>query len=200
LGPDAKPPTPPPPGLDKPDLPEGQPTGVPGATGGKGGKSGPSGPGTRPPAPQRGKLRSYVVKDPTPSDREPDPAKIKQRGAIANAGVAKVIAYETEAKRAPKEMPPQHPGYDIESHNGSGEIERYIEVKSISGYWGTEGVGLTSTEFSKARDLGDLYWLYVVERADQPDARIYCIQNPACKVDQFLYDDGWQQAAENANQ
>jgi len=195
LGPDAKPPTPPPPGLDKPDLPEGQPTGVPGATGGKGGKSGPSGPGTRPPAPQRGKLRSYVVKNPTPSECEPDPAKVKQRGAIANAGVAKVVAYETEAKRNPKEMPPQHPGYDIESHNASGEVERFIEVKSISGYWGTEGVGLTSPEFFKACELGDRYWLYVVERADQPDARIYCIQNPARKVDQFLYDDGWQQAA-----
>ena len=92
-------------------------------------------------------------------------------------------------------MPPQHRGYDIESQNGPGKIERFIEVKSISGYWGTEGVGLTSPEFFKAVELGELYWLYVVERADQPDARIFCIQNPALKVDQFFYDDGWQAAA-----
>ena len=201
LGPGATPPTPPPTELDKTDQPAGQPpagapgSGTSGGSGGSGGSSGTSGSGTRPPPPRRGKLRSYVVKDSTPSDREADPAKAKARSAIANAGVAKVMAYETKAQRVPKEMPPQNPGYDIESREGSGAIARYIEVKSISGYWGTEGVGLTSTEFSKAQKEGGDYWLYVVERADQPDARIYCIPNPALKVDQFLYDDGWQAAA-----
>jgi hypothetical protein len=93
-------------------------------------------------------------------------------------------------------MPKNHPGYDIESRDTSGEIERYIEVKSRSGLWGDDGVGLTSTQFSKARELGEQYWLYVVENAAQPDAQIYRIQNPAGKVEQFLYDAGWQDTAE----
>ena len=81
----------PPPGLEKPNLPEGQPTGGSGTTEGTGRKSGPSGSGPRPPAPRRGKLRSYVVKDPTPPEGETDPTKARQRSVIASAGVAKVM-------------------------------------------------------------------------------------------------------------
>jgi hypothetical protein len=62
--------------------------------------------------------------------------------------------------------------------------------------WDACGVGLTYPEFEKAQDLGDKYWLYIVERADESDANIYQIQNPALKVDQFMYDDGWSQAAD----
>lgn len=93
--------------------------------------------------------------------------------------------------------PPHHKGYDIESRDAASEIARYIEVKSISGRWDTRGVGVTCPEFEKAQQLGDKFWLYVVERADQPEARIYRIQDPARRVDQFMYDDGWSEAAES---
>ena len=57
---------------------------------------------------------------------------------------------------------------------------------------------LTPKEFSEAKRLGALYWLYVVERALEraPIAKIHFIQDPAGKVDEFRYDSGWQQAAE----
>ena len=142
LGPGA---APPPTELDKTDQPAGQP--LAGTSGGSGGASRTSGSGNRPPPPRRGKLRSYVVKDSTPSDRDPDPAKARARSALAAAGVAKVMAYETKAQRFPKEMPPQNPGYDIESCDGSGCYRSLHRSKNpFSGYWGTEGVGLTSTE------------------------------------------------------
>jgi hypothetical protein len=162
-------------------------------TGGAGAQNAP-----RPRAPRRGKLRSYVVRDTTPPDGESDSGKVADRAAIDEAGIAKVVAFEQAEphKRQPKVMPKNHPGYDIESRDTSGEIERYIEVKSRSGLWGDDGVGLTSTQFSKARELGEQYWLYVVENAAQPDAQIYRIQNPAGKVEQFLYDAGWQDTAE----
>ena len=156
---------------------------------------GSAGGGSNTPQPRRGKLRSYVVKDPTPSDDAPDTSQQEQRLAVGEAGVAKVADFERGLGCDPKIMPHQHPGYDIESRDpASGTILRYIEVKSLSGSWGEDGVGLTATEFLKAQELGDIYWLYVVENAEQPDARIHCIQNPAGKVDQFLYDNGWQQA------
>jgi hypothetical protein len=40
--------------------------------------------------------------------------------------------------------------------------------------------------------------LYVVERATSDDYRIYPIQDPANRVNQYLFDDGWQALAENA--
>jgi hypothetical protein len=136
------------------------------------------------------------VKDSTPSDDPPDSERAARRAALSEAGVARVKAFEKAANRDPKAMPTTFPGYDIESRDQSGEIARYIEVKSLSGLWGQEGVGLTSTEFAKARELGSRYWLYVVEQADTSDARIHRVQDPASKVDQYLYDDGWQEEGE----
>jgi hypothetical protein len=72
-----------------------------------------------------------------------------------------------------------------------------LKRQSISGRWDTRGVGVTYPEFEKAQQLGDKFWLYVVERADQPEARIYRIQDQARKVDQFICDDGWSEAAES---
>jgi hypothetical protein len=149
--------------------------------------------GQRPP--RRGRLRTYVIKDPTPSDGPPDTKGHQERSAVGAAGIAKVVEFERALGCDPKVMPHHNPGYDIESRDpASGTILRYIEVKSLSGLWGQDGVGLTTTEFLKAQEMGDLFWLYVVEHAQQPDGRIHCIQNPAGKVDQYFYDDGWQQA------
>lgn len=142
----------------------------------------------------RGKLRSYVVKNPTTTDESHDSERQGRRDTVGAAGVAKVMEFERTLGCIPTEMPFFNEGYDIVSRDAAGNILRYIEVKSTSGLWGQDGVGLSYPQFVKAQELGDLCWLYVVENAEQPDARIYCIQSPASKVDQFLYDDGWQQA------
>jgi hypothetical protein len=103
---------------------------------------------------------------------------------------------ERKRGRIPKEMPPKHPGYDVESCTPAGAIERYIEVKGKAGDWDSLGVGLTRRQFSTATELKASYWLYVVERAESEDYKIYRIQDPATRVDQFLYDEGWEQVAE----
>lgn len=204
LGPGASS-TPPPSELNKSELPAGTRPGGSGAGGGPDGNGRPGGRrriggGSRPHTGQRGtrrgKLRSYVVHDGTPNDTPPDPEAAQCRSALAEAGIAKVVAYEQSCERKPDVKPHFHKGYDIESRDAAGEIVRYIEVKSMSGLWDECGVGLTYPEFEKAQQLGDKYWLYVVERADQSDTGIYPIQNPALKVDQFMYDDGWSEAAE----
>jgi hypothetical protein len=200
LGPNTPPPTPPPPGLDRPDMT---------ATGGSTGSAGSAGAtqsgsrtssGTRQTGPQqrrkRGRLRTYVIKNDEPDDTPPDTGAAQRRSELDEAGIAKVVAFEQAASRQPDVKPPKHPGFDIESRDANGAVLRFIEVKSLSGDWGSDGVGLTKTQFEKAREVGDRYWLYVVERADKSDAQIHCIHDPARRVDQFLFDDGWRDAAD----
>lgn len=142
------------------------------------------------------KLRTYVYHVGDENGNSPDSNLFAQRSAIDHAGVNRVIIEEQKSRRIAKEMPANNPGYDVESRDGSGEIVRYIEVKSLSGAWGEKGISLTRTQFEKARELGERYWLYVVEWADQDEKfRIYRIQNPANQVNQFLYDNGWKELA-----
>jgi len=147
----------------------------------------------------RGRLRSYVCRDGDKDNgAEPDETA-EGRDEVDDAGVRRVEDYERAHGRTPKVMPPRHPGYDIESTDAEGNIERYIEVKSLAGAWDSLGAGLTRPQFDKARDLGEKAWLYVVEKAlSDEEFRIYTIRDPALKVDQFMYDDGWKDAAEDS--
>ena len=55
---------------------------------------------------------------------------------------------------------------------------------------------MTDMQFKNNLAIGNRYWLYVVERADQPDFTIWRIQNPAQRVTSFMFDDGWKNIAE----
>lgn len=145
---------------------------------------------------QRSRLRTYVTDEAAESDAEPDSAAAAQRSEIEKAGVSKVMQQERDNGREPTEMPPMNEGYDIESKDPSGRVERYIEVKSTEGDWGSLGVALTKAEFRKASELKDKFWLYIVERANDETAEIHRIQDPARKVNQFIYDDGWRGVAQ----
>ena len=143
-----------------------------------------------------GKLRTYVIAD-RPDDKPKDGQT--ERDPIDQIGVEKVMDFERRQGRFPKEMPPFHEGYDVESRNAHGIIERYIEVKARSGNWDIQGVGLSRPQFKKGEALGDSYWLYVVERARQHDHEIHRIQNPSLKANQFFFDDGWVQTEEDGD-
>jgi len=88
-----------------------------------------------------------------------DAAEIHRRDKVGREGVDAVLELEKQAGRHPTEMDHFHEGYDIESQNAAGEIERYIEVKSISATWGQSGVTLSQPQFKAAQDLKDRYWL-----------------------------------------
>jgi Domain of unknown function (DUF3883) len=141
-------------------------------------------------------LRSYVSHTDPDDDRGTDPAQAERREKVNRSGMEKVLAFEMSQQRHPREMPPLHPGYDVESDNDQGHVERYIEVKSLSGDWEGPHAGMTDTQFEKNQEIGKRYWLYVVERAEQPDFRIWRIQNPAQQITNFMYDDGWKNMAE----
>jgi hypothetical protein len=66
--------------------------------------------------------------------------------------------------------------------------------------WDQRGVGLSATQFRKAQELGEQFWLYVVERAEQSDFAIHPIQNPAYLAKQFFFDSGWKTLANLSQQ
>ena len=188
LGPDAPPPTP----------PAQDSVAEPVSTGGARGGRRRSGSAAKPGRPV---LRSYL---PAPDGTAPGSAYPNDEGAgqerspVDQAGVRHVLDYEKRAGRMPKEMPHRNPGYDVESRDLSGNVVRFIEIKSFSGRWSNTYADLSRPQFEKATNLRDTFWLYVVERAESENFHIYRIQNPALKANHFLFDDGWRALAESA--
>ncbi|OAI54265.1 hypothetical protein AYO47_03255 [Planctomyces sp. SCGC AG-212-M04] len=120
-----------------------------------------------------------------------------RRTEVGQKGVDRVMLFEVEAGRFPTEMPPRHEGYDIESNNQDEIVERIIEVKSLDGAWTGAEAGLTKPQVEKSRQLGQQYWLYVVEHAlDDGRYRIHSIQDPYGKANRFMFDPGWCQVEE----
>jgi hypothetical protein len=115
---------------------------------------------------------------------------------VEDAAVEQVLQHERLAGREPTVMPRGNRGYDIESLQPDGET-RLIEVKGLSGSWGSQGVTLTPSEFEMAREAGDTYWLYVVEKA-RAAPRIYKVRDPARQVMLFAFDDGWKDLSDGS--
>jgi len=114
---------------------------------------------------------------------------------VDRRGTELVMEFERRQGRVPVKMDHFNPGYDIESYDASGAIERYIEVKSLSAAWDLSNVGLSVPQFQKARDEGDRFWLYVVDNLSGSDPQLHRIQDPVDKVTEYRFDDGWRHAA-----
>jgi len=126
----------------------------------------------------------------------------QQSDAHAAGAAAEEIVCEWEATkgRTARRLLGNHPGYDIESVSIAGSEMRYIEVKSIGGEWGGDGVWLSPTQFATAETLGDRFWLYVVEYAKSKRPVIHPIQNPAAHVSRFGFDCGWKLIANSTSE
>ena len=69
-------------------------------------------------------------------------------------------------------------GYDLEARRGA--QQRCVEVKGRAGQASSTGIELTGGELAKASQLGDDYWLYVVENCSDGQGQLYgAWQNPA---------------------
>ncbi len=69
-------------------------------------------------------------------------------------------------------------GYDLYAERGA--EQRCVEVKGLAGSAASAGVRLTGGELAKAAQLGDEYWLYVVENCFDGEGRLYAAwQDPA---------------------
>ncbi len=189
-------------GVARPPMPDGPSETTPGGNGSggssTGGGPGPATTGTK--RPSRGKLRTYVL---PPDDKPASDAgrkRAEQNLSVDAIGVRRVLEYERRKGRTAVGMDHFHEGYDVESNDAARGEMRYIEVKSLSGIWTEhDAAGLTAAQFEKGRELGEQFWLYVVERAiSDVDYRIVCIQDPVRRVDQHLYDDGWRKLADES--
>jgi hypothetical protein len=137
------------------------------------------------------RLRSYVQPERS-EDYETDPQQAQRRQAVDIAGISRVMHYEQLRGRDPQKQDHFNKGFDILSCGA--EERRYIEVKSLDKEWqASSPAGLSSAQFEFAQDKGAEFWLYVVEHArDDARFRIYIIRNPALRVTQFMFDDGWR--------
>ncbi len=169
--------------------------------GGKGHPGEGTGPATPPPPGTDhpdGQTRffSYVYTSPDSDDHSAmSPEEIFRREKIGRDGVDYVIEQEGLRGVNVKEMPHTNEGYDLETYDDSGNIERYIEVKATGQLWGTRGVTLSDPQFRHARQLKDKYWLYVVEKSGKENCKLYRIQNPAMNIGSYVFDGGWKQIA-----
>ena len=142
------------------------------------------------------RLRSYVFSG-DDGDRGTRGDEAADNSPTDLAGIQRVLAYESSAGRTATEMPHENPGFDVESVDRSGALVRRIEVKSTGAEWSVTGVMLSQRQIDQARADGDLYWLYVVEYAeDDEKARVYRIQNPAGRISYYGFDGDWKVVAE----
>ncbi|GIX39109.1 MAG: hypothetical protein KatS3mg128_0158 [Silanimonas sp.] len=163
--------------------------GTPGDKGsGKGGGQGKRTPGHAGGRP----FISYVGTHPDEEGPDPDGLDQAERMQIEERAIDLIIRLEPGLRRTPE----GNPGFDLFEADSSGRQIRWVEVKSMTGTLHDRPVGLSHTQFDCAREKGDAYWLYVVERATDPaQARVLRIQNPVGHARTFTFDHGWSEIA-----
>ena len=134
---------------------------------------------------------SYVATG--PDDGEPDPDDLDQTARMALEAQAITLILEREPKW--QRTPTNNPGFDLVELGAGGIAARWCEVKAMTGSLRDRPVGLSHTQFDCAREHGQAYWMYVVERAGAKDARIIRVQDPAGKARTFTFDHGWLDVA-----
>lgn len=79
------------------------------------------------------------------------------------------------------------PGFDL--HARKGRIQRCVEVKSAWESAASEGVEITGNEWGQAAQLGDDYWIYVVDRCFDGVGTLFATyQNPVAVFGGALQD------------
>lgn len=148
----------------------------------------------------RGQSRNRMLSYVEPAEnREQRERRRSQAKAAGDAAEKSVVSWERDQGRIPIHLGGNNPGYDIESKSEANDSMRYIEVKSVAGEWGGEGVRLSNTQFEFARRLRDQYWLYVVEFAKSDEPIIHAIQDPFGHVSNFCIDHNWKEIAETTD-
>ena len=113
------------------------------------------------------------------------------RMALEAKAIEFILSRETEWQRTPT----HNPGFDLYETGPDAQPRRWCEVKAMTGSLTDRPVGLSRTQFDCAREHGDAYWLYVVERTGTDRARIVRIQDPAGNARTFTFDHGWLDVA-----
>lgn len=148
---------------------------------------------------QKKRLISYVSND----SRMGGTQRIDNAGKLQCQLSTKRIAfdYEDKAGRRPIQPSGVDETYDIISHSDeTEEINRYIKIYGFMGEWNNYDVILSKSQMKVAKDLGEKFWIYVIEFVDDEQCvRINRIQNPYDKITDYVLDYGWRAIAEKNN-
>jgi hypothetical protein len=130
---------------------------------------------------------SYVAT--VPDDNEPDPDGLDQpaRMALEARAIELILSREHQWQSTST----HNPGFDLCELDANAAPIRWCEVKAMTGTLRDRPVGVSHIQFDCAREHGEAYWLYIVERVGTKDARIVRIQDPAGKARTFTFDHGW---------
>ena len=88
--------------------------------------------------------------------------------------------------------PPNNPGFDLYRGATIETATHWCEVKAMKGTLDDRDVGISSAQFEWARNHGEAYWLYVVERAGTDAPNLVRIQDPVGRAKTFTFDHGWR--------
>ena len=135
---------------------------------------------------------SYVAAHQDHEDPDPDGLDQADRMAIEARAIEFILAQEPDWHRTPT----HNPGFDLYRGTDMASATCWCEVKAMTGTLDDRPVGLSHTQFDCARERGDNYWLYVVERAGTDDASIVRIMGPSGKARTFTFDRGWRDVAQ----
>ncbi|MBA6328135.1 DUF3883 domain-containing protein [Colwellia sp. MB02u-6] len=105
-----------------------------------------------------------------------------------------VLSTSNQIKKAPR----NNKGYDLIEVSETHDVIRYIEVKTLTGIWAEEGVGLTPAQFNLALDTQN-WWLFVVENINTRNTEVHQFDNPVRLVNRFNFDSSWKQLIDTAS-
>ena len=153
---------------------------------GRGSGGGGSGRGTR------GEFISYVgTRTQDEGEQDPDGLTHSERMALEASAIAFIKTFEPWLEQAP----PGNKGYDLIERTVPGEAPRLIEVKAMKDTLDNRPVTMSAPQMDEARRGEEMFWLYIVERAGTPQARMLKIQNPYHRTGTFTFDRGWASVA-----
>ena len=124
-------------------------------------------------------------------DADPDGLKHAVRMELEEAAIRFILDCEPKWQRTPA----NNPGFDLYRGDTMHTATHWCEVKAMTGTLDDRPVGISSAQFEWARDHGDTYWLYIVERAGKSNPNFVRIQDPAGKAKTFTFDRGWRAVA-----
>ena len=130
---------------------------------------------------------------------EPDEGEDADLDELGHSGRMELehLAIKFIMKHEPKwkETPPNNRGFDLYRGTTMQTATHWCEVKAMTGTLDDRPVGMSSAQFEWARNHGDAYWLYIVERAGTSAPSLVRIRNPAGKAKTFTFDRGWRAVA-----
>ena len=131
-------------------------------------------------------FRSYIAVH-TDEGADPDGLEHSERLALEKKSRQFVLKLEPEWQEAPQD----NPGFDLYQEDSDGNRIRFCELKAMSVTMENRPATMTRTQFEKAQEEREAYWLYVVENADTDSPHLVKIQDPAGKGQTFTFDKGW---------